>query len=79
MKHIQNLDMVIADLVRAGVILAGGKSQFCQAGIKFVGYICDADGCHHDASKVLKILDLPEYTEVTSACGFIGVGVYYKI
>ena len=40
--------------VRAVVIIAGAKSQFCQAGIKIVGYICDANGRHPDTFKVLK-------------------------
>ncbi len=57
LEHIQNLDKVLADLERAGVTIAGAKSQFCQAGFKIVGHICDADGRHPDTSKVLKILD----------------------
>ena len=44
-----------------------------------MGYICDADGRHPDTSKVLRILDWPEYTDVTSARTFIGVCVYYQI
>ena len=79
LEHIQNLDKVLADLERARVTIAGGKSQFCRAGIKIVGYICDADGRHPDTSKVLKILDWPECTDVTSARAFIGVCVYYQI
>ena len=76
-EHIQNLDKVLADLERAGVTIAGAKSQFCRAGIKIVGYICDANGRHPDTSKVLKILDWPECTDTTSARAFIGVCVYY--
>lgn len=56
-KHIQNFDKVLADLKQMGVTIAGAKSQFCQAGIKIVGYICNANGCHSDTSKLLKILD----------------------
>lgn len=78
-EHIQNLDKVLADLERAGVTIAGAKSQFCQAGLKIVGFICDADGRHPDTSKVLKILDWPECTDVTSARAFMGVCVYYRI
>lgn len=78
-KHIQNLDKVLADLERAGVTIGGAKSQFCQASIKIVGYICDADGHHPDISNVLKILDWPECMDTTSACAFIGVCVYYQI
>ena len=66
-EHIKNLDKVLADLERARVTIAGAKSQFCQAGIKIVGYICNADGCHPDTSKVLKISDWLECTDTTSA------------
>lgn len=79
LEHIKNLDKVLADLEKAGVTVAGGKSQFCQAGIKIVGYICDADGRHPDTFKALKILDWPECIDVTSPRAFIGVCVYYRI
>ena len=71
--------MVLADLERAGITIAGAKSQFCRAGIKIMGYICDADGHYPDISKVLKILDWPECTDITSARAFIAVSVYYQI
>ncbi len=78
-EHIQNLDKVSADLERAGVNIAEAKSRFFQAGIKIVGYICDANSCHPDTSKILKIFDWPECTDTTSARVFIGVFVYYRI
>ena len=45
-EHIQNLDKVLADLEQAGITIAKAKSQFCQARLKIVGYICDANGRH---------------------------------
>ena len=78
-EHIKNLNKVLADLEQAEVNIAGAKSQFCQADIKIVGYICDADGHHPDTSKVLKIWDWTECTDATSACAFIRVCVYYQI
>ena len=59
-EYIQNLDKVLADLEQAGVTIAGTKSQFCQASIKIVGYICDTNGGHPETSKILKIIDWPE-------------------
>lgn len=41
LEHIQNLDKVLADLERVEVIITGGKSHFCRADIKIMGYICD--------------------------------------
>ncbi len=78
-EHIQNLDQVLADLERAEVTISGAKSQFCRAGIKIVGYICNAAGRHPDTSKVLKILDWPKCTDTTSTRAFLGVYVYYWI
>lgn len=60
LKYIQNLDVVLTELRRAGITIARVNSQFCQANIKIVGYICDVDGHEHNTSKVLKILDWPE-------------------
>lgn len=56
-EHIQNLDAVLADLKKAGIIIAGAKSQFCYSGIKIVGFICDSEGRYLDTSKILKIFD----------------------
>ncbi len=69
----------MADLERVGVTIARAKSQFCCASIKILGYICDADDRHPNTSKVLKIFDWPEYTDVTSARAFMGVCMYYRI
>ncbi len=76
LKYIQNLDKFLTDLERAGITIAGAKSQFCCIGIKIVGYIYDANSRYPDISKVLKILDWPECTDITSARGFLGVCVY---
>ena len=44
-----------------------------------MGFICDANGRHPDTSKVLKILDWSECTNVTPPCTLMGVCVYYQI
>lgn len=77
MEYIQNLDKILVDLEQASVIIARAKSQFSQANLKIVGYIYDTDGSHLNISKVQKIFDWPEYINVTSACKFTGVYVYY--
>jgi hypothetical protein len=55
LEHIQNLDAVLADLERAGATISAVKSKFCMAGLKIVGYVCDAEGRHPDSTKVLKM------------------------
>ena len=54
LEYIHNLDKVFADLEKAGVIIAGRKSQFYQTGIKIMRYICNANDHHPDISKGLK-------------------------
>ena len=44
LKHIQNLDVILADLERAGITILGAKSQFYCAGIKIMGYIYNFEG-----------------------------------
>ena len=78
-EYIQNLNKILADLKWVGVTIARVKSQFCQAYIKIVKFICDADGCHLDISKVLKILNWLECTNTTLAQVFLGVYIYYRI
>src|SRR5262249_49007883 len=63
----------------AGFTIAGEKSQFCIAGIRVVGYVCDADGRHPDWAKVEKILMWPDPRDTTEARAFVGICVYYRI
>ncbi len=77
LEHIQNLDAVFVNLEGAGVAIFGTKSQFCRARIKIVGFIFDANGCHSDTAKVLKIIDWPSGTDITTDRAFIVVSVYY--
>lgn len=75
LEHIQSLDQVLADIERAGVIIADAKSHFCIKSLKVVGYICG----HLNSTKVIKILDWPEPTDITGARAFLSVYVYYRI
>jgi len=79
LEHIQNLDAVLADLERAGATISAEKSMFCMAGLKIVGYVCDADGRHPDSAKVLKILEWDGCGNLTEARAFIGICGYYRI
>jgi len=79
LEHIQNLDAVLADLERAGATMSAVKSKFCMAGLKIVGYVCDAEGRHPDSAKVLKILEWESCRDLTEARAFIGICGYYRI
>ena len=77
MEHIQNLDVVLADIERAEATVLGEKSQFCMRGLKVVGFVCNINGRHPDAAKVIKIVNWPDPVDTTSARAFLGVCVYY--
>lgn len=47
----------LANFKQVEVIIARAKSQFYQAGIKIIKYICDTNGRHPNIKKVLKISD----------------------
>ena len=79
MEHIQNLDVVLADIKQAGATVSGEKSQFCMRSLKVVGFVCDINGRHLDAAKVIKIVDWPDLVDTTGARAFLGVCVYYRI
>ena len=53
--------------------------MFCMAGLKIVGYVCDADGGHPDSIKILKILEWESCGDLTEAWAFIGICGYYRI
>ena len=79
LEHIQWLDAVMVDLELAGVTVAGEKSQWCMAGIKIVGFVCDSNGRSPDSAKIIKIVEWPSCNDVSEARSFIGVCVYYRI
>ena len=79
LEHIRNLDMALADLERAGATMSAEKSMFCMAGLKIVGFVCDAEGRHPDAIKVLKVLEWEKCDDLTEARAFIGICGYYRI
>ena len=79
LKHIQNLDIILADLERAGAIILREKSMFCMLRLKIIGYICDCDGRYLDFTKVLKILEWRDCWDVTEARVFLRCCVYYRI
>ena len=79
LEHIWNLDRVLADVERSGATISGEKSQFCMAGIKIVGFVCDARGRSPESAKVAKVVEWGPCTDLAAARAFIGLCVYYRI
>jgi hypothetical protein len=79
LEHIQNIDRTLCEIERAGATVSGAKTQWCQPGVKIVGFVCDKDGRHPESSKVAKILDWPECQNTTELKGFLGLCGYYRI
>jgi hypothetical protein len=78
-KYIRNLDIVLADIERAGATILGEKSKFCINGMKIVGYMCDFDGRYPQMKKVAKILLWGELKDITDIRAFIRLYIYYRI
>lgn len=78
LEHIRNLDRVLVAIELAGGTI-GPKSQWCMDGVVVVGFVCGSDGRSPVSSKVIKILDWPPCTDLTSTRAFLGVCVYYRL
>jgi hypothetical protein len=76
MEHIQSLNKTLVQLERARCTISP-KSQFCINRINIVGFVYRAEGRTLDSAKIIKILEWKPYTDVSKACAFIGVCVYY--
>jgi hypothetical protein len=79
LEHIINLDKVLADAERAGLTVAGGKSQWLKSGVKIVGFVCDIDGRRPDERKVAKVIEWPACTSPKETREFLGLVIYYRI
>lgn len=47
--------------------------------MKVVGYVCDKDGRHPEAAKVIKVVKWPTPNNTTELKGFIGLCIYYRV
>lgn len=78
LEHLQWMDGVLADVERAGLTIAGEKSEFCMQGVKIVGYICDTDGKRPAASKIIKIVEWDMCRNQKDVRAFLGICVFYR-
>ena len=51
------MDKILKVMEQASITIVRAKSQFCQARLKIVGYICNANSRYLNTSKVVKILN----------------------
>lgn len=79
LEHIMNVDKTLLAFECAGLTISGEKSQWLMAGLKVVGYVCDAGGRHPEVAKIMKIINWPEPTNASEVKGFLGLCVYYRI
>ena len=78
LKHLQNLNQVLASIELSDAKLNEEKSQFCQSEIVIVEYACDYDKRHSEAVKVVKIVNWSFCESIIEAKVFISVCVYYQ-
>lgn len=79
LEHLQNLDKTLLAIELAGATVSGAKSQWCMPGLKVVGYVCDKDGRHPEAAKVIKVVEWPAPNNTTELKGFIGLCVLSRL
>jgi hypothetical protein len=79
MKHLQNLDNVLADVERAGGTISGEKSNWCRNSVKIVGFVCGDAGRWAQASNVDMVWNWPWCENRTECRGFLGNCTYYRI
>ncbi len=78
-EHAQIFRRFLHDAWIAGLTISGFKSAIGMPGIVIVGMVCDFNGRHPEAKKVLKILNWPVPRMLKEARGFVGIVVYYRI
>ena len=71
-EHLKNFDLVLTQLVKAGLRLKHEKCRFMQANVTNLGYIVYVNGVHADSSKVDAIKDAMAPTNVQDLCSFLG-------
>jgi hypothetical protein len=79
LEHLMMLDILLANVERAGATIAGTKFDICVEGVTIVGYYCNRNGQNPDASKVAAIMKWETPRSLKSARDFIGICVYYRL
>ena len=71
--HEQRLVNVLHRLAAARIKLNGGKCEFSQECMKFLGHVGNEDGIRADPEKITAVRSMPEPSNITQVRGFLGM------
>ena len=77
-EHLKPLKTVLAQLRKQGLKIKLSKCQLMKKETKYLGFVIDESGVHHDIDKVEVIRAMPEPRTVREDRGFIGAIGYYR-
>ena len=77
-EHLQELEIVMERLAKAGLKCKIDKCLFCQPEIEYLGYIITKEGVKPQPKKVQAILDMKRPTTKTEVRHFLGMVQYYR-
>ena len=77
-EHLEELEIVMKRLTKAGLKCKIDKCLFCQPEIEYLGYIITKEGVKPQPKKVQAILDMQRPTTKTEVRHFLGMVQYYR-
>jgi hypothetical protein len=77
-EHLQELEIVLKRLAKAGLKCKIDKCLFCQPEIDYLGYIITKEGIKPQPKKVQAIIDMQRPTTKTEVRHFLGMVQYYR-
>ncbi len=77
-EHLENLELVLDRLRKAGLKLKPGKCDFGKGEVTYLGYVVSRNGLAPDPRKVTAIQEFPQPIDLKSLRSFLGLASYYR-
>ena len=77
-EQVERLEKVFHRLQAHGLKLNGGKCQFFQTQVAYLGHVVSKEGVAVDPDKIARIRDWPVPTTVAELRSFLGLASYYR-
>lgn len=76
-RHVEDVDLVLADLKRTGFRVNYHKSTFAQKEVKYLGFRIDGEGIRPNPLKIESIQNFPRPAKVKNVRQFLGVCQFF--
>jgi len=77
-KHLQQVQVVLERMKRAGLRINAGKSSFGISEVNYLGYVINREGIKPDPKKIQGIMDIERPTTTTEIRRLLGIVQYYR-